>query len=348
MAGIVEVPWAMDPTRNQPPVALRIVRPYPDEQALLAAESNAFTRTGVVLLGAPSKPSGVVLRFEMCLSDGTPVMRGEGRVVGFRPAGANEESALMLRFTRLDVKSKELLDRAVALREERRSLAPPAAAPPRAPSVAPSVPPREPSMPAPRAASVAPPPPPPSAPPPTDREAIPVSVEAVSVEEVPPSVEEVPASVPAVAPVAMVEPTPAPIGDVEGAMDVDDLDLKSADESDLTEQAPPVMMRELMLPAEAAKEKAPLPGPSPKGVPVPHREPPGQPTPPRYAPEHMPAQRIAPEHVPPPQRSPEPKVRADVVARVLERRSGEFRTTLEPEQRDSALDRLRERKSQPR
>src|SRR6185295_2142196 len=54
----------------------------------------------------------------------TPVMRGEGRVVGSRAPSAHDEAALMLRFTRLDLKSKEVLDRAVALREERRSLIP--------------------------------------------------------------------------------------------------------------------------------------------------------------------------------------------------------------------------------
>lgn len=302
----------MDPTRNQAPVALRIVRPYPTVDALLAAESNAFTRTGVVLLGAPSRPSGVVLRFEMCLNDGTPVMRGEGRVVGFRPAEPDGESALMLRFTKLDIKSKELLDRAVALREERRSLAPAA------------LPPREPSVPV--------PPPPPSVAPATDREAV---------------VPEEPVAPPP--PVAMAEPTPAPPPDVEPAMDVDELDLKSADESDLTEHAPPVAM------LEAAKEKLPIPQPSPGRIPVPHREIPAQPTPPRHAPEHVPMKHPAPEHLPVPQPSPEPKVRADeserrpeqpaeALARVRERQSDQFRPSLDPEQRKSALERLRARK----
>lgn len=298
-----DVPSAMDPTRNQPPVALRIVRPYPTEDALLAAESNAFTRTGVVLIGAPSKPSGVVLRYEMCLSDGTPVMRGEGRVVGYRPADESGESALMLRFTKLDVKSKELLDRAVALREERRSLAP---VPPPAPIPQSTVPPAAPLpfIPEPVAEPIA------TAPPPTDRDA------------------ELPEVV--------AEPTPAPVVDVEVAMDVDELDLKAADESDLTEQAPPVAM--------IRKERLPVPQPSPAHVPAPRQEPPGQPTPPRYAPEHMPAQRTPPERMPLPQSSPEPKIRADVVARALEGRDDEFRPTLDPEQRNSALERLRARK----
>lgn len=292
-----DLPRAMDPTRNQPPVALRIVRPYPDEDALLAAESNAFTRTGVVLLGSPSKPSGVVLRFEMCLKDGTPVMRGEGRVVGYRPADEGGESALMLRFTKLDVKSKDLLDRAVALREERRSLVPvppPAPVqvssvppPPRVPDLTAPAPPPEPSQPAPSPVA--------SAPPPTDRE---------------PERTDEPAAG------SVDEPTRDSLTDVESsmdsAMDVSDLDLRSADESDLTEQAPPVALS----PAFAARERPPQPQKSPENPPE---------NPPEKAPE-------------------KPRVRADVLARALERSTDEFKTSLDPAQRNSALERLRARK----
>jgi hypothetical protein len=128
--------------RSSPPVALRIVRPYRDEAELLAAEANAFTRTGVVLIGAPSRPNGVVLRFELALRDGGAIMRGEGRVVGYRAPTASDEGALMLRFTRLDVKSKSLLDRAVALGTERRSMPPPAPVGQPAPRVATPPPPR--------------------------------------------------------------------------------------------------------------------------------------------------------------------------------------------------------------
>jgi hypothetical protein len=195
-----------------PPVALRIVRPFADEDAMLAAEAAAFSRTGVVLIGAPSRPNGVVLRFEIALSDGTPAMRGEGRVVGFRPGNNDEESALMLRFTRLDVKSKALLDRAVALREERRSMAPP----PRtslAPSAATNEAPRESVRPA-RAPSE------PAAAAETMAEGSPRT-------SVPPPRHSTPA-------------IPIPDDDPEPAEEVDDADLAAADEADLTAAAPPV------------------------------------------------------------------------------------------------------------
>jgi hypothetical protein len=119
-----------DAPKSATPFGLRVVRPYRDEDELIVAESSAFTRSGVVLLGAPSRPIGVVLRFELMLSEGASLMRGEGRVVDWRPARGDEESALALRFTRLDLKSKEMLDRAVARREAigrgAHSIAPPA------------------------------------------------------------------------------------------------------------------------------------------------------------------------------------------------------------------------------
>ncbi|MBX7197719.1 MAG: hypothetical protein K1X94_37075 [Sandaracinaceae bacterium] len=129
-------------------------------------------------------------------------------------------------------------------------------------------------------------------------------------------------------------------------MDVDDLDLKSADESDLTEQAPPVAMREL---AQTVRERMPVPQPSPARVPEPHRDPPVEHAPARHAPERAPMIPHAPERMPAPQPSPEPRVRAegtsDALARVRERRSDSFTPSLDRPQRDSALERLRARKS---
>lgn len=101
------------------PVAIRITRPYADEDEYLARESEAITRTGVLLLGAQPRPEGVILRFEVVLRSGVVLLRGEGRVVGYRAKLVGEVGALALRFTRLDTKSKALVDRAVALREAR-------------------------------------------------------------------------------------------------------------------------------------------------------------------------------------------------------------------------------------
>ncbi len=115
-------------------------------------ELETLTRTSVTLLGAQPRPQGVVLRFEIVLSTGHVVMRGEGRVVGFRPNAHQGLGGLTLRFTRLDSRTKTLVDRAATLRERRRpSSAAPAApepSPPPSAAVQDPVRPREPSSPA--------------------------------------------------------------------------------------------------------------------------------------------------------------------------------------------------------
>jgi hypothetical protein len=114
-----------------PPVAIRVARPYATEEELLENELETLTRTSVTLLGAQPRPQGLVLRFELVLSSGSVVMRGEGRVVGYKPNVHDGVGGLTLRFTRLDTRSKTVVDRATALRERRR---PSAGAPPPADS----------------------------------------------------------------------------------------------------------------------------------------------------------------------------------------------------------------------
>ena len=122
---------------EKPPVAIRITRPYQSEDELLARELETISRTGVVLVGAQPRPEGVILRFELALASGAALLRGEGRVIGYKAAAVGHEPGLAVRFTRLDSKSKSLVDRVTALREARRSV------PPAAPSVPPPAPPPE-------------------------------------------------------------------------------------------------------------------------------------------------------------------------------------------------------------
>src|SRR5262249_35888439 len=93
-------------------------------------ELDTLTRTSVVLIGAQARPQGVVLRFEVTLASGAPLLRGEGRVVGYKENALGSEPGLTLRFTRLDPRSKALVDRAAGMRDARarsagRSVAPP-------------------------------------------------------------------------------------------------------------------------------------------------------------------------------------------------------------------------------
>jgi hypothetical protein len=124
----------------KPPVAIRITRPYQTEDEFLAAELDTISRTGVVLVGAQQRPEGVVLRFELTLANGAPLLRGEGRVIGFKPNVVGNESGLALRFTRLDSKSKALVDRVSHVQSERREQRRSSMVPP-PPSVRPPEPP---------------------------------------------------------------------------------------------------------------------------------------------------------------------------------------------------------------
>jgi hypothetical protein len=135
-----------------PAPAIRITRPYASEEDYLKGEIETLTRTSITLLGAQQRPQGVVLRFEVVLSTGQALVRGEGRVVGYKPNALHGLGGLTLRFTRLDSRSKDLVDRAAAIREKRRSSAPPAGGempaaprstppPPGATSLAPPLPP---------------------------------------------------------------------------------------------------------------------------------------------------------------------------------------------------------------
>ena len=116
------------------PVAIRIVRPYETEEELFANELETLGKTSVVLIGAHPRPTGVILRFEVTLANGDTVLRGEGRVLAHKENAFRGQPGLSLRFTRLDPKSKSVVDRATAMREMRAGGEPSRPAPPLADS----------------------------------------------------------------------------------------------------------------------------------------------------------------------------------------------------------------------
>jgi hypothetical protein len=123
------------------PASIRVTRPYASEEELLENELDTFTRTSITLLGAQPRPPGLVLRFELLLSSGSVLVRGEGRAVGYKRDAYYGQGGLVLRFTRLDSRSKAFIDKAAAIRERRRpSSKAPAAESPSSPS-SPSLPP---------------------------------------------------------------------------------------------------------------------------------------------------------------------------------------------------------------
>lgn len=97
------------------PVGMRIPRPYDTEDDFIRGDGLAIGRLGMILIGAPKRPPGITIRFEVLLRDGSPVFRGEGRVVAHR-IHANGREGLEIRFTRLDSRSKGLVEQVLKLR----------------------------------------------------------------------------------------------------------------------------------------------------------------------------------------------------------------------------------------
>ncbi len=114
------------------PIGMRIPRPYATEEEFIQGDGLAIGRMGMILIGAPARPPGIVVRFELLLKGGEPVFRGEGKVVAHR-VHANGRQGLEVRFTRLDKHSKALVEKVLALRKT-GALTP--AASPGAPEVA--------------------------------------------------------------------------------------------------------------------------------------------------------------------------------------------------------------------
>lgn len=122
------------------PLGMRIQRPYDTEDEFIRGDGLAIGRLSMILLGAPPRPPNIIIRFEIVLKNGTPVMRGEGRVVAHR-VHTNGRQGLEVRFTRLNSHSKALIEKILQLRRsgvltpQTQSQRPPA---PDAPSKAPS------------------------------------------------------------------------------------------------------------------------------------------------------------------------------------------------------------------
>jgi len=114
---------------------LRIRLPYTTEEEFIEKYGSNVARGGVFVATRALKPEGTGLAFEFVLADGTRLLRGEGVVVKAQVDAGGGRSGMTMRFVKLDVASKALIDRVVA----RRSgiLEAPASVRPVAPSAAP-------------------------------------------------------------------------------------------------------------------------------------------------------------------------------------------------------------------
>jgi len=126
---------------NRPPVTIRITRPYGSENEFIDGDLAWIGRSTIVLADSPARKTGEVIRFEVVLKTGSPVFRGEGSVVAHNLPGSGKPPGLGVRFTRIDARSKLILDqirerRAALSRSGENPAATPVAAPPEATPVA--------------------------------------------------------------------------------------------------------------------------------------------------------------------------------------------------------------------
>lgn len=130
---------------------LRIRLPFASEQEFVERYGANVDRTTLFIATRSIKPEGTGISFELVLQDGARLMRGEGVVARIVQAEAPGQSGMQLRFTRLEARTKALVDQIVALREA--AAAAPAPAPPPQVAAAPVEP--KPEAPAPAPAPTA-------------------------------------------------------------------------------------------------------------------------------------------------------------------------------------------------
>lgn len=99
------------------PIGVRVQRPYATREEYLEAEADLLGRSHVTLLGAKPRAAGTLLRFEVVLDTGEPVIRAEGRVVEMRQI--RSEQGLHVKLTRIDNRTKLTLDEATARKRDK-------------------------------------------------------------------------------------------------------------------------------------------------------------------------------------------------------------------------------------
>jgi hypothetical protein len=118
-------------SERSPIPLIRITRPYRSEGEFIDGDLAWLGRSSVILPNGPIRPEGELVRFEIMLDGGMPVLRGEGHVVAHHTPSGTRPPGLEVRFTRIDARSKLLLDRV----GEKRSTFMPSAAPVARPSL---------------------------------------------------------------------------------------------------------------------------------------------------------------------------------------------------------------------
>ncbi|MFT3706759.1 MAG: TIGR02266 family protein [Archangium sp.] len=108
---------------------MRIRLPFATEAEFVEKYGANVTRGGVFVATKHGKPEGTPLAFELVLQDGTRLMRGEGVVQKLISDEATGRSGMLVRFTRIDTRTKGLIDQIVEKRDGHVNAEPPASSP---------------------------------------------------------------------------------------------------------------------------------------------------------------------------------------------------------------------------
>lgn len=116
---------------------LRIRLPFATEDEFVERYGVHVGKGGIFIATRAAKPEGTPLSFELVLADGAKLMRGEGVVHEVIVDEQPGRSGMTVRFTRIDARTRSLIDRIVAAREgAARAEPPPAPAVPEEPAPA--------------------------------------------------------------------------------------------------------------------------------------------------------------------------------------------------------------------
>jgi molecular chaperone DnaK len=107
---------------NQNDEAVRIRLRYPDLDTFVEKYAPNVTRGGIFLATRDPLPVGRVLRFEVLLRQGGPVLSGQGRVTWvkeFNPAEPHRPYGMGVQFLRVDPEARPVLDRLLRRKQSR-------------------------------------------------------------------------------------------------------------------------------------------------------------------------------------------------------------------------------------
>jgi molecular chaperone DnaK len=109
---------------NDPSLPLvRIYLRYPDADTFITRFAPNVTRGGVFLASRKPRPVGDLIRFEISLAQGSPLLWGTGRVTWvreFNPAEPHRAHGMGVQFTFVDPECRSLLDRLLAAKNAAR------------------------------------------------------------------------------------------------------------------------------------------------------------------------------------------------------------------------------------